>query len=124
MELMEVRRLRAFRKDYAFLLIALLCASIVTYLRGMDLLGTFLLALGFGFFFSSMEGYLVIRDGNEYRLSARKKGPVYEVRILKNGSPLWMGRVLDYIKVDELSLDWRSDEVAVIFRGREVGKLP
>ncbi|WP_157726905.1 hypothetical protein [Thermococcus radiotolerans] len=124
MELVEVRRLTGIRKGYAFLLVVLFCSSIVAYLMRIDFLGTFLLTLGFGLLSLSVERYLVILDNGEYRLSAKKKGSVYEVRVLKDGSPLWSGKVSDYVKVGELALDRRIDGVAVILRGREVGKLP
>ncbi|KUH31288.1 hypothetical protein APY94_12640 [Thermococcus celericrescens] len=121
---MEVRRLTGLRKDYAPFVVILFCSSIAAYLRGMDFLGTFLLALGFGLFSSSMGRYLVILDGGEYMLSARKRGSVYEVKVLRDGSPLWSGKVLDYVRLGELALDTRSDGVAVVFREKEVGKLP
>ncbi|AEK72917.1 hypothetical protein GQS_05080 [Thermococcus sp. 4557] len=121
---MEVMRRMGLRKDYAPFVVILFCSSIAAYLRGMDFLGTFLLTLGFVLFSLSVERSLVILDGGEYRLSARKRGSVYEVRVLRDGSPLWSGKVLDYVEVGELALDARSDGVTVVFREKEVGKLP
>ncbi|NJE00594.1 hypothetical protein [Thermococcus sp. JdF3] len=88
----------------------------------MDFLGTFLLAPGFGLFSSSMERCPVILDGGEYRLSAGKRGSVYEMTVLRDGSPLW-GNVLDYVRLGELALDTGSDWVAVVSREKE-GEVP